>query len=812
MSKRDGVTRITKRDFDGGLSVSCPPDVLEPNKLRRACGLNAVRTKSMRSRNGSEVLYTYTAPAHSLHRFNGTDFHGVGTVLYRNGVSVLTGLSGATLYFASMPPTLDKEDYLFVSGGGALYKVDKLGAVSNWGIDPPSNGFTAAKGTRLYKAIEAFDNAAAWAGTSVTLADEATIKHEGTNSMKCTLVENVTGYCTKNNTIDLSMFSAVDDSTKEDFITFWIRVDFPDNLDMVQLDFSLGNTTFAADVFTQQFNYTRDEETETGAEDVAGFGDHELVDSPETEADTTANYRPVDAVSTDIPQTPNTRRATYDGSYNGVYQNVLQKLQQGVLPPEQNRWKRMRIAKNTFKRQGEGNYGWDDVQAVKFTFKTNTNGGAVVYLDDLRMIGGAGLLGNYKYHITFKNSSTGHRSNPNSTAVMLKNVKRQPVALANLPVSADTQVDFVEIWRTVGNGALFWKAGEVANGTTTFDDDVADGYFLDSRDSATVLGTEELPLDNIKPEATFGVVVGPYNASLFWLSKATGKRGRVYYSPIGRPEACTGFVNVSNDSDNALQMLCLWNGALYAFSKERVYLIYGNNPYLYREVQGVPGTKYPGTVVGTPQGIAYQAVGGVRLFNGASAPLMGFDALSKIFRGESISELGLSAFVGTAATFARDEYIISNGVNTFAHNMTNGTWRECGVGFGTLYYESDVDVLAVAGGDVGNGVWDFDKVGMLDDGGEAIVFDVEVAHERLSSDKLVVVDRVLIDVNTGGQALNVEVLLDGVVRLSTCVVCASRMIHELSLDLVCNYVGVRLYGSLTAQVEMFGVEYDVRPC
>src|SRR3990167_5074348 len=114
-----------------GLWLVGARETMPPGSLRRAKGIHHLRTTSLRSREGSTLLYTVAENAYSLYRFNDVRFYASDTILYRDGVSVLTGLDGNRLAFVRMPPTLETDislvplaDYLFVTGGGLVRKID----------------------------------------------------------------------------------------------------------------------------------------------------------------------------------------------------------------------------------------------------------------------------------------------------------------------------------------------------------------------------------------------------------------------------------------------------------------------------------------------------------------------------------------------------------------------------------------------------------------------------------------------------------------------------------------------------------------
>src|SRR3990172_9386462 len=242
--------RVPYSDFSGGLWVADARDKTPAAAFRRLKGVHPVRADTVRSRDGSTQLYALTA--HSLAKLGSARFQGVGTALYRNGGSILTGLDGTRLAFAKMPPSLTAElgedgkgDYLFVAGGGLLKKVDESGNVTKWGIEKPVTGFTAVADAQVSTQIDPLDTAGGWTGVAAALADEGTIKQEGTNSMKMTVAKSATGTATKAIAIDLEV-----DYPENAYISVWVRIDDPSHIDQLLIQFDVAGGTFAVDTYS----------------------------------------------------------------------------------------------------------------------------------------------------------------------------------------------------------------------------------------------------------------------------------------------------------------------------------------------------------------------------------------------------------------------------------------------------------------------------------------------------------------------------------------------------------------------------------
>jgi hypothetical protein len=535
-------------NFDRRLWLSGPKETMPRDALRRARGVQPRWARSIRSRPGSVDLFSISA--HSLMRFAGSRFQGSSGEFYRSGISIKSGLNGNRLAFLRMPPTPGTIDFLFVAGGGMLFKVDQAGLVSNWGIAAPADGMTAADG------------------------------------------------------------------------------------------------------------------------------------------------------------------------------------------------------------------------------------------------GAGALSGVYKYRVTFKNTVTGHRSNANPTTVTTASLTNRAVLLSSIPTSSDLQVDAREIWRTVTNGSVFFLLTTIFGNTiTTLTDNIVDAN----------LSPTQLPTDNLPPDATFFDVAGPHAGRAWWLDSTAGKRGRILYSPIGRPESIVGFIEPTND-DDPMQKIVSWGGSLWGFSATHLFQILGDDePFVFVEVSGAQGTGSPHTVTPTRIGIMYQSED-VMLFDGARSNPFAHDAIHPIFHGETVENI--SSFSGIVATETENEYVISDGSQTLAVDLTEGTWRDLGIGCSALFYERDTKSFIAS---FASKVRRLEVQGQISDGGTPIPFEVESPGEQIGFEQEGIVQMVIIDAITNGQTLTPRLILDDVETVLAAVNTASRQRVEYPIGKKGKIVSVRLTGSLSDKVEVFSI-------
>lgn len=420
------------------------------------------------------------------------------------------------------------------------------------------------------------------------------------------------------------------------------------------------------------------------------------------------------------------------------------------------------------------------------------------------LIAGASFTvpGTYQWRAVYRNSTTGTVSNPTVPFIKVLTAPQVPTDIrieANQNL-VDPQVDKVDYYRTVLDGSVFFFAGSIDINplAPAFDDQVADAD----------LGAE-IQFDNTVPSATFEDCFGPHVGRMWWARiNEDGLRGRVVYSPIGRPESQDGgFLDLASD-DEQTQKIIGWNGALWVLSEKWLYQVVGfDEPFRFRQVMGTPGTIAPHTVVGTPSGLIWMAQDGLRGFDGAQSRLIGFDALGKLFRGEAAG--GNPAFEGVTAAFVRGEYMISNGVETYALDLNTETWREVGKEFNALYWEPDTDELLVS--DTASGkVMLHESEGVFTDDGAAIAFELETAHILVDGGQGGFVQRIYVDANFANQNMTPTLVLDGVDVAKSVITNNGRGKIEIPVGRQARKMGFRLTGSLTSRIELFGVYADIR--
>lgn len=593
--------------------------------------------------------------------------------------------------------------------------------------------------------------------------------------------------------IDLTVYDSGDPSPEEDFITLFVKAGFQSNSSMIV---NLGNPSSYKD----RAVYTVPVQNKAQPSSTLGLASVLEVQNAQTDLlgrDRFASVTDQDKLSA----------AAAEKTW--------------VIPS--NEWQYVTIPKRLFKKNNS--FTFADVNEVRLSFnnvrQTTTCfsdiflfGGGVDHSGTPSMAQGttdtasSGLQGTYKYRLTYLNSTTGNRSNPSPATQVAKDVNRAGVTLSNIPTSADSQVDFVEIWRTVGGGTDFFKIAEIANGVGTFVDEVADHDSLDSTEGVAVMTDEAIQFDNDVPDADFDQHI-ILRLRAFWISNGSGKQGRLFFSPTGRPESFDGFVEVSKEGD-PLQRLVTLNGVLFCYSEAKVYRIDEDAAgFLYsKEIGGVPGVQFAQrrTVVATPKGIIWQATDGIRVFNGTQSTLVNPDPIHKVFRGETGE--GISPFEGIVASFARGEYLVSDGTQCLAVSMEDLSWRNVGFNDLTaLFYEWDTD--KVVGGRATNTQL-LEEEGVFVDVAATIPIEWETPAIDGPNDAVKIVERVFLDLNPDDNSVTPTLIHRlGTISL-TAVTASSRTTFEQDIERMVLKPSIRLSCNTSSQITVYDIELEVR--
>jgi len=430
---------------------------------------------------------------------------------------------------------------------------------------------------------------------------------------------------------------------------------------------------------------------------------------------------------------------------------------------------------------------------------------------------GAGALsaGTYRYQVVYMNSTTGSRSNPVSTGSIAGLGASRQLSVTSIPTSPDSQVDRREIYRTVANGARYFRVTTLGdNTTTTYNDNNAD----------TSLSSIELQFDNVAPQFAppqgfdFYQTWVTQDRRVWWLDTD----GNAYYSPPGRPESVRGFIKVGTTDDYPTRGL-MWNGANWIFTTQRLFRVFGEDePFVAIPIDGVPGTDNAQAITITPYGIAYISYDGVYLFDGSQAQLIGYDEVAPIFKGETLENiLQISSICNL--TYANNQLYLTNPISntdsdgvlvngqTLVFDFRSQTWRELGLNLDALYKEPDSRNLIASFAD---NVYQLEVPGTVDDDTAGnINIEWEIGGALTDIAHYGTLQRVYVDINTRSNDLTVTAIIDGTATtLSSTLNTSARATVELPMpsSWQARVFSIRISGSIDDRVELFGLAVDVK--
>lgn len=890
--------RVRWRNFFKGLFYGGSREAVPEGFARRMTGFSlAGDYLRLRYRNEGRVT-TEAQPVHSIFRTGDRVFYGagkgygtsvpgnpggapiVGTAIYTHSNNVLLGTQGSItrrLTFFSGRSVAGKgtqDEFIYVAGGGQLFKHKKnantFSQMSRWGIPAPATAITGyqrdfiANVNYIYPLN--FNDNLRW--TFSNLSGSASFVNDsldgpGNMCMSLEVGTDTTAkaFKTFEQVKDFTQFSSGNPMSPQDWFVIDIKVTNLKSLDTIELKF-FNDPSGQGD--------TTSEATNLSALSVTLVADDALTSTTTTGANGLG----------DIPEISDDEGAFVanpPSPASGTSASISERLGSMRLGGE-GQWRRLRIPRSAFAYSNPTaaglTNGWKTITAFEIIITTNKEEDNVtVRFNNGGFVGGVGMQGKYKYVYTLKDPETTHRSNPSPVAEV--DAPFRTGTALNLPAAPLTDIEkglntnaptglflhtgqglIREIWRTFGNGAQFFKCGEIpntaqGNAVSLVYDRVADwrgAHDIDVPPGGAslagtwiltgVLGTETLPLDNIAPPHgcmdTFGLAYG----RVFWTRDETPDtsgsvvnfpgRGRLYYSAPGRLEAVAGFINVTQGGDDAVQKGVIWNG-IYVFSQKRCFEILGaDEPFVAREILGVPGTLWPYTVVPSPYGIIYEALDGIRVFDGSSSQLLPLTPVEPFFRRDTNAraQVNVSAFVtdvNHVACFVNDEYRWSDGTTYLGFNLRTGAWRNIGapvpVGlhtestFGECYGGTTGLISSLEFGSIGG-----DYTTSTTD--SAFSYEFETPGFLVDGRATFYVQRVYVDaVVPSGDSMTVALVIgDGApasgpttISLGSISGDGVRTLHEFACP--CAYIGVagvRLTGSSKSGVlRIHGVEADV---
>ena len=270
------------------------------------------------------------------------------------------------------------------------------------------------------------------------------------------------------------------------------------------------------------------------------------------------------------------------------------------------------------------------------------------------------LTGDYTYKTAFYASST-HTLGPLSAASISLNVLSKQVTVGNLPTTCtDSQVDTVNIYRSLGGIAGSWYfADSVALGTATYTDNLSD------------VGLGDL-INNFLTAPPTGNLAGRYKNTMLLLDLAAQPR-YVYPSQPSQPESFTSInfellMDAGDTAEAIIEMgdygVTFGNRGIYFYQQDPSGLIYTT------KVVSGKGTKNGRTVAMGDAGIYFLSDDGVYVMAGMNVTKVS-DFIDALFRGVDRGGLStISDYSLTSGSFIGGRYYLTYyGADTQWHTV-----------------------------------------------------------------------------------------------------------------------------------------------
>jgi len=406
------------------------------------------------------------------------------TGLYANGILITSDIKGRFSAVSFL-------NNIYITGCGYSKRFDGTNCYQ-WGISWPTSLPTIARGAYLERSYEDFEALADWTANQqdCTVSAEATIKKEGTQSAKFTVASGTLGYSYRAIAGDFTTFDTGESASEKDYIALWVRVDNLINLNELAIFFDTGDGTFRSDYFSYSIVSPGVERTLNEY----GVGKTTEIVTEETTTDSYDYSWDYDYYSHPYAGPENPEAYTYAPREitKTITKNITKTLIDPVLADQvlsfwrrsslfelkSNSWLLAKIPKNKFVQNGDDTKTWADVVAIKIEISTNDTGSVNVYLDDLRMIGGSDLEGDYWFTYAYARLDTNgnvlHESPParSGNQVLISSpvwFDRHPISYANRPLSTDPQVNGGVIYYIGGNLTDFYELVTIEDNTTAAD-------------------------------------------------------------------------------------------------------------------------------------------------------------------------------------------------------------------------------------------------------------------------------------------------------------------------------------------------------
>lgn len=484
-----GIINIS--NLNDGINVKSDPSAISDGGVQDAVGFDFTEEGTIKSAGGLAIndiaayLPTDSIQCFAIEYIASTRYVLATTItgLYANGVLVQANFSGRFKCATFI-------NNIYISNGVSSIRFDGTSCYQ-WGITPPTTMPTIGAGTYLSTLIDDFETLATWIANEVdcTIAAEATIKKEDTQSAKFTVTASKTGYSYVPKVVDLTTFSTGRTSLDADYIRFWLYVDNYVNLDSINIIFDVGDGSFESDFYS----YTLVSPVADSGLQSLGFG-------------ASFNQLSQDTLEYNTLSDPYSLTGYYDA--NGKWVSAIQSkttktislktVAQGQLVPpkitnqslnywtksdifqlQSGAWKEVKIPKSLFQQHGDFSKDWSTVAAVKIEVVTNASGTVNAYFDGLKIVGGSDLVGYYWFMYSWARMDSNNNIIHESAASRGSNYQwniagpfyfdRNPLTYTARPLSVDPQVNGAVLSCIGGTLDDFYVIAEITDNTTIAD-------------------------------------------------------------------------------------------------------------------------------------------------------------------------------------------------------------------------------------------------------------------------------------------------------------------------------------------------------
>jgi hypothetical protein len=497
---------ITITNLNDGINVKADPSAISDGAMEDCVGFDLTKDGIIQTAGGLAThdlaLPTGTIQWQDILYIGSTKYVLATTSvgLYANGTLVRSGFTGRFKGVSFL-------NNIFLVNGAFAIRFDGT-TCFQWGITAPTTVPTISVGTYLSKVIDSFDSLATWIANQVncTVSAEAIIKKEGTQSAHFQVAASTRGYSYRSLAQDLTTFTTGEASSVKDYVRFWLYVDNLANLEELVVFVDVGDGTFASDYFSfsvvspgteagiQAFGLgkTADviaEETVVvpagstltktttipGRDLFTGYVPAQVIEEPyTTEHDTTIVTKTITKTIVDPLVT--------DQVLAFWRRNALIQLKSAT-------WVDVKIPKSMFIQNGDFTKTWATKSSIKIEVAATSNGAVNCYIDNLRIVGGSDLSGDYWFTYAYARLDSSYNilhESPPSRANKQVNIigpvsfDREPLAYSNRPLSSDPQVNGAILGILGGSLGSFWVLTQFNDNTTT------SGVFYNIGDSTAI--------------------------------------------------------------------------------------------------------------------------------------------------------------------------------------------------------------------------------------------------------------------------------------------------------------------------------------